>query len=393
MLSLFAGLAFGVCLAVLLYIYAGFPVILWLLTRRKPMVIPESLPDDKLPTVAFLVAAYNEEVVIETKLINCQKMDYPADKLKFVFVSDSNDSTNDILRRYASDQIQPHILTERVGKVRALCYSLPRCTGDLLVFSDANTYYHPDAVRKLVRHFQNPEIGVVTGDVRLTSSEERFGAGESLYYKYERGLQILESRYWSTVAVDGAMYALRREHFQAPSTRGVNDDMTTGLNVGLRGLRIIYDPEAVADEPATPSDEMEFERKVRIVAAGIQAALYREGVPSLRQWRLFWVFFSHKFIRWMAPLFLIGLLISNAICAALSGGIWTVLLAGEGLFYALAIIGWVVPGASALPFRIPYYFSMVNLGALLGIVRGLLKKQSPIWARTDRAPESRQMHS
>ncbi len=378
---------FALCVVVVVYVYAGFPALLWLITRGRPLVPPKPLPDADLPTVSLVIAAHNEELVIGKKIANCLMIDYPSDKLTSVFVSDSTDRTDEILRQNASKQIQVHILPTRVGKISALCKVIPHCAGSILVFSDANTYYRPDSIRKLVRFFQDPQVGVVTGDVRIEATEERFGAGEGLYYRYERGLQILESAFWSTVAVDGAMYALRHEHFRPPGVQTVGDDLVIGMNVALRGLRILYDPEAIADEPPTPSDHLEFNRKVRIVAYGIQACLFGEGIPSIRHWRLFWVFVSHKVLRWLVPLFLVLAILANLCTAVLVGNLWDVILAGQIIFYGLALIGWRFPAVTSYIFRIPYYFSMVNLAALFGIIRGLRKKQASTWQRTDRLAE------
>ena len=376
------------CGLIVFYIYAGFPILLWLITRRRTLAPPAPLPDTELPTVSMLVAAHNEESVIAKKIENCGSLDYPPEKLGCVFVSDSTDGTNDILRQHAGPLIQVHILPKRLGKLSAMCTVMPECKGSIIVFSDANTYYRPDSLRKLVRFFQDPEVGVVTGDVRILPSEEKFGLGEGLYYKYERALQVLESRFWATVAVDGAMYALRREHFDPPRVNTVGDDFVIGMKVGLKGLRILYDPEAIADEPPTPSDQMEFNRKVRIVAYGIQAWLHREGTPSVRQWRLFWVYFSHKLLRWVAPVFLLLALASSFGAAILSGPFWLAVFAVQALFYSLAAIGWRFTGAQSFIFRVPYYFSVMNLAAVFGIIRGLRRKQASMWQITERIREA-----
>lgn len=381
--GLWQAIFWGAC-AVLVYIYAGFPICLAALSRRRREVRPAELRDHELPTISFIVAAYNEELVIEKKVLNGLSLDYPPEKLTFVFVSDSNDGTNDILRRYESDRVHVHTLPQRSGKVRAIRTIIPACAGEILVFSDANTYYRRDSLRKLVRHFVDPQVGVTTGDVRILPSEEKFGAGEGFYYRYERALQVLESRYWSTVAIDGAMYAVRRKQFIEPPETGVNDDLAAGMNVALEGLRIIYDPEAIADEPPTPSDGMEFRRKVRIVAYGIQAFLNRQASPPVRHWRLFWVYMSHKVLRWLAPVFLVIALAASVAAAAAGGPFWAAVVALQIMFYGLALAAWRFHGAAGLIFRVPYYFSMVNLAALFGIVRGLRRGQPSVWARTER---------
>lgn len=389
LLSLLPILALAIfCLSALIviYIYAGFPVCLLLAARGGGTSAAAGPEDEQLPRVCLVVAAHNEELVIEEKIRNGLALDYPAEKLTFLYVSDSTDGTNGILLRNQSPRIGVVIRKQRLAKFPSLCQAVPDCDGEIVVLSDANTYYRPDSLRKLVRHFRDPRVGLVTGDVRLMPSGEKFGAGEGFYYRYERWLQVLESRFWSTVGVDGGMYALRREHFprQAPAF-GINDDLAVGMSVALRGLRLIYEPEAVADEPPTPSDEMEFQRKVRIVAFGIQAWLNNEGVPGLRQWRLWWVFVSHKLLRWLAPVFLLAAFVSS-LAAIFSGGpLWMAVFGGQLAFYLLALLGWKCRRLNGVMFRIPYYFSMVNLAALLGIARGIRGKASSLWTPTDRA--------
>jgi poly-beta-1,6-N-acetyl-D-glucosamine synthase len=372
------------CIALVAYIYVGFPLVLLVLTRGNRRPAPLELPEFELPRVSLVVAAYNEDPVIEQKLKNSLRIDYPTDRLQFVFVSDgSTDQTNEILRRYESKQVKVCILPKRKGKVLALHRAFQLCSGEILVFSDANTYYRPDAIRKLVRHFSDPRVGLVTGDVRILPSGCTFGEGEGLYYRYERKLQMLESALGSTVAIDGAMYALRRPLLRPASQGGVPDDLVTAMNVGVQGFRMLYDPEAIAEEDPTPSDGQEFQRKIRVVAQGIQAVITTQGVPEWRQLGLLWIYISHKVLRWLAPLFLIGAFASSAALAPFSN-FWELVAIAQALFYLLAIAAWRLPKLKGKLFRTPYYFSMVNLAALLGVIRGLRGAQQPIWVRTER---------
>lgn len=371
-------------LAAVLYIYFLFPSMLYVIQLVRKYRAPAiSAPDEALPAVSMVVAAYNEEEVIQEKLDNGLKIDYPPEKLQFVFVSDSTDGTNDILRRYESPRVRVIVLPERRGKVVALREALPACTGDILVFSDANTYYLPDSIRMLVRHFQNPDVGLVTGDVRILQSDQAFGEGEGLYYRYERWLQRMETSFWSTVAIDGAMYAVRRPLVRLAAHGLIADDLVTGMNVGCQGYRLIYDADAIAEENPTPTDSQEFKRKIRVVAYAIQSLFEGEGIPSLKQWRLLWVYLSHKALRWFVPVFLILALFSNGILA-LSSRTFTALISGQVLFYSLAFLNWRFPKLQSRVFRIPYYFTMVNTAALLGIWRGLRRKQQSVWNRTER---------
>jgi cellulose synthase/poly-beta-1,6-N-acetylglucosamine synthase-like glycosyltransferase len=374
------------CLSVfaVLYTYAGFPLCLLLLThgRRKSSAV--DMQDAELPTVSVLIAAHNEERVIAAKVANCLSLDYPQDKIEFVFISDgSTDATNAILSEAEGPQIQVKLLAGRNGKINALLAGFPICRGDVLAMSDANTFYHSDALRKMVRHFRDPKVGVVTGDVRLLPSKEAFGAGEGLYYRYERQLQLMESTFWSTVTVDGAMYVLRRPLLRPPSYKEVPDDFVIGMNVVLQGYRMIYDPEAVAEEDPTPTNAQEFKRKVRIVAHGIQSFLAGEGVPSPRQFRVAWLYASHKLLRWTSAVFVLAAFLS-ALVLALVFPNWAWLLWLQIAFYLLALAGWKLSLARGPLFRVPYYFGMVHLAALVGLIRGLRKGERPVGIKTDR---------
>jgi poly-beta-1,6-N-acetyl-D-glucosamine synthase len=377
------GIAFFICLATLVYVYAGFPLILLLITRRRERQLPQELPDSELPHVVMIVAAYNEETVIEQKIRNGLAIDYPPDKLRFIFVSDSTDSTNEILLRYESARISVKLLPDRRGKVHALDAAFALSDEEMLVLSDANTYYRADSIRKLMRHFSDPEVGLVTGDVRILPTDETFGQGEGLYYKYERTLQRLETAFWSTVAIDGAMYALRRNLLRPPSSGLVADDLVTSMNVGCQGFRMLYDPDAIAEENPTPNSGIEYRRKVRVVAYAVQSLMAGEGVPPLTEAKLLWTYISHKVLRWLAPVFLTGMLVSAGISAFMSA-FWAAVLALQGLFYLLAFVGWKFPSFDAKVFRVPYYFTMVNYAALVGLIRGLLRRQQPVWMRTER---------
>lgn len=372
------------CTAVVVYVYAIFPALLYLFTIGRRYRAPQEYRDDELPTVSVVIAAYNEESVIEEKVRNCLAIDYPRDKIEFFFVSDSTDRTNEILLRHQSDRVIVKILAERRGKLAALNAVFPLCRRDVLAFSDANTMCRPDSIRKLVRHFRDPEVGAVTGDVRLMPSKEKFGQGEGLYYRYERRIQLLETDLWATVGIDGGMYALRRKLLLASNNPLVADDFVTGMNVGRQGFRILYDPEAIADEDPTPSDGMEFRRKIRVVAYAFQSFMEGEGLPRWSQLRFMWVYVSHKLLRWWVPFFLAGALIGGLMVCG-SGPLGLAALAVQAAFYLLALLGWKSPGLDAKLVRVPYYFTMVNLAAGLGVLRGLRRKQPRVWARTDRS--------
>ncbi|MDH3604875.1 MAG: glycosyltransferase, partial [Candidatus Tectomicrobia bacterium] len=183
---------FWLSLALIVYVYMGYPLVLLAAARFARLTRHD---ETYLPTVSLVIAAYNEEKVLREKLENSLALDYPEDKLEIVVASDgSTDLTNEIAASYASRGVRLHHVSPRGGKTRALNRVVPRTHGDILVLSDANTMYQPDAIRKLVRHFADPRVGAVSGDVRLVDAAETHAHSEGLYYRYERWLQRMESR-------------------------------------------------------------------------------------------------------------------------------------------------------------------------------------------------------
>jgi cellulose synthase/poly-beta-1,6-N-acetylglucosamine synthase-like glycosyltransferase len=264
-----------------------------------------------------------------------------------------------------------------------------------VVFSDANTMYALDAIRRLVRHFADPSIGAVTGDVRLIDNTAGFGESEGLYYKYERHIQLMESRVNSVIGVDGAMYAIRRELFQSPSNNIILDDFVISMSVAHRGFRVIYEPEAIATEVATPNIKQEYRRKVRMIAGGFQALKQREGLPRWNQFTLWFEYVSHKLLRWLAPFFLIGLFISNLLLFLKPLLLYKAGLSAQIIFYILAILGWLkIPILSGkwrkvsnnVIFAVPSYFCILNAAAFVGFLKGMLNKQQVTWRKADRKP-------
>ncbi len=375
-------LIFWTSVGVILYVYAGYPLILSALALRAK---PTGSDENYLPSVSLLIAAYNEEKVLREKLENSLALDYPSDRLEIVVASDgSTDATNAVVEAYADRGVILHKIVPRGGKTRALNTVVPKTRGEILVLSDANTMYRPNALRKLVRHFADPAVGAVSGDVRLVDAAESHAHSEGLYYRYERWLQGLESKVGSIIGADGGMYAVVRSHFRPPPDGIVLDDFVISMTVARLGFRVLYEPEAIAIEQGTLSGREEFYRKVRIIAGGIQALKLRLGIPSLRQPVLVLGYLSHKLLRWLVPCLLLLTLLSSA---ALAGESFYVLaFSAQLLFYGTALIyGFNIFGCRKLRLSgIPYYFSLVNGAALVGIWKGLTGTQRVTWQRTTR---------
>ncbi len=365
-------LIFWLAAGLIVYVYAGYPLLLAILVRRRRRT---RLDEATTPTVSLVIAAHDEETVLREKLDNSLALDYPSDRLQIVVASDgSDDRTNRIAADYAARGVVLFDIRPRGGKTRALNLAIPRTSGEILVLSDANTMYRRDAIRRLVRHFADPSVGAVSGDVRLVDAADAYAASEGLYYRYERWIQSLESRFGSIVGADGAMYALRRRAWSRIPDTVVVDDFVISMNVARAGLRVLYDPEAVATEQGTASSREEFARKTRIVAGGLQALLANQGVPGWRTPGLLWSYVSHKLLRWLMPLMLLVLAVASAALAP-AGAIFAVALGAQIAFY----------GAAAFRLStVPYYFCLVNGAALTGICRALRRTQAVTWQRTTR---------
>ncbi len=375
-----AKLAWILSLTVLLYVYFGYPLVLALLGKICPR--PVKRDEEYMPEVALLICAYNEEEVIEDKIRNCFELDYPTEKIKFIIASDgSEDGTREIVNRYTGDGVIFYDYPERQGKIGAILATVPKIRSDIILFSDANTMYAPDAVRKLMRNFADPTVGGVSADVVLTNDETTYGEPESLYYRYERWIQEAESRIGSIIGADGGMYAIRRELFAAPSSNIILDDFVISMNVALQGFRLVYEGESRGYEKNVNSCYIEFLKKSRVVAGAVQAIKQGEGVPGPGKGLLFFCYISHKFLRWHVPLFLIVLfLLTGYIYWVTATMFMGLVLAGQLLFYFLALLGGIIPGRVKLPILyVPFYFCLVNGAALYGLYKGWFNRQPTKW--------------
>jgi cellulose synthase/poly-beta-1,6-N-acetylglucosamine synthase-like glycosyltransferase len=365
------------------YVYAGYPLVLALIARWRRQT---GRDERHQPTVSLVIAAHDEEDVLREKLDNSLALDYPRERLQIVVASDgSNDATNAIAAEYAGRDVVLRDIRPRGGKTRALNLAIPSTTGEILILSDANTMYRADAVRRLVRHFADPAVGAVSGDVRVVDSAGAYAASEGLYYRYERSLQRLESRLGSIIGADGGMYALRRSAYAPIPNSVVVDDFVISMNVACGGLRVIYDADAVAIERGTSTSGEEFSRKVRIVAGGFQALLSGQGVPSPKDPWLLWSYVSHKLLRWLMPLVLIAVFTSAAMLMR-DHAIYLAAFAAQSVFYAAALLRWAdVPAMTRVPgAAVPYYFCLVNAAALAGLWRATTRTQAATWQRTTR---------
>jgi cellulose synthase/poly-beta-1,6-N-acetylglucosamine synthase-like glycosyltransferase len=375
-----AELALAVSLGAVLYVYLGYPLLLFLAARLAPA--QHRADENILPRVTILISAFNEREVIKEKIENSLSLDYPRDLLEIAVISDaSDDGTDDIVRGFAARGVKLLRQEARLGKSVGLNLGVAMTTGEIILFSDANAIYSPDAVRKLVRHFVDPQVGYAVGNARYRESSDQKASAQSegLYWKLETWLKAKESIWGSVVGGDGAIYAIRRELYTPLLPTDINDFLNP-LQIIVQGYRGIYEPAAVCFEDAGESFEKEFQRKVRIISRSLNAV--RRAPRATLPWtqpRHWFSLVSHKILRWLVPVWLIVALVSNL--ALYRKSFFLALAAIQLVSYFLALMGFVFrrrPGLIKI-LRIPYYFCLINLASLIGIFKFLSGSLSPTW--------------
>lgn len=364
-----AKIVFWVSLGVVLYVYLGYPCILFLIGIFKKSYADKKISsnNDFLPNVSLLIVAYNEEKNIENKLKNSLALDYPKNKLEIIIISDaSTDNTEKIVKSYEGKGIKLFAIKERGGKTSALNSVFPEIKTDIIIFSDANSVYDRNAIKKLTSRFEDKNVGCVCGNLKLTNVDETgVSKGEGLYWKYENVIKKLESQQGSLLMGAGTIYAIRRELYQSVDI-DLADDFTMPLSILAKGYKVIYEEDAIAYEKTYTILKEEFNRKRRIAARDSLAytrIFYK--LPVFVLWQLT----SHKFLRWLISYFLFLIFIANIFL--LSSVFYSVIFVLQIVFYFLAF----------LKLRIPYYFCAVNMAASLGVWDMFIGKRYITWEK------------
>jgi len=337
----------------------------------------------------LLIAAHNEALDIEARILNALALDYPAGKLDIVIASDgSTDGTNEIVRRYENRGVQLFAYEKNRGKATVLNESVPRLRGSVILLSDANTNMAPDVARRLASWFTESEVGVVCG--RLVLTDPRTGRNvDGLYWQYETFLKKCESRLGALLGSNGAIYAIRKDLFSTVRPGTLIDDFVIPLEAKREsGCRIVYDTAAIATEETAPTIRAEFRRRVRIGAGGFQSiGMLWPLLSPVNGWVAL-TFFCHKILRWLCPFLLVAMLITTGLL--ISEPLFASLFAAQVAFYALSFIGHWLPAQPRFLryFRLPTMFTSMNLALFCGFVRWLRGGHTGVWTRTDRAVEA-----
>ncbi len=389
-LQLLVASMFWISFALVAYPYVIYPLVIWLAARLFGRDHAETDPNPhELPKVSLLIAAHNEEDVIEARLQNALALDYPPGRLEIVVGSDgSDDATNEMVRGYADRGVRLLDYRQRRGKSAVLNSSVPRLTGDIIVFSDANTFYDTQAIRRLVQRFENPKVGAVCG--RLVLTDPATGQNvDSLYWRYETFLKRCESRLGTLLGANGAIYALPKKHYVPIPDNTIIDDFVIPLLAKLHhNFRVDYEPTALAFEETPPTIQAEFRRRSRIGAGGYQSlSLLWRLLSTQYGWTAF-CFLSHKILRWLAPFCLVGMMLANL--ALVEYPTYRMLLFLQLSFYGLSVLGSLTRGRS-VPLRlirVSTMFCSMNAALMVGFLNWMRSPQKGTWQRTSRQSNS-----
>jgi cellulose synthase/poly-beta-1,6-N-acetylglucosamine synthase-like glycosyltransferase len=383
---------FWISLFIIFYTYVGYGIVLFFLVKlkrvfRKPINIDEV---HFTPTLTLVVAAYNEEWIIEEKIQNTLSLDYPKDKFNIIFVTDgSTDQTASIISKYP--QIKLMHKDGRSGKIAAVHRAMHEVHTEIVVFTDANTFLNKEALLKISRHYADTKVGAVSGEKRVHIEEASDAtAGEGFYWKYESKLKKWDYELYSVVGAAGELFSVRTALYVPVESDTLLDDFMISMKIAMKGYKIAYDPDAYAVEASSENLKEEYKRKVRIAAGGIQS--------TIRTAKLFNPFFmpllgfqyvSHRVLRWtITPFLMIFVFFLNVyIVTQTENMLYHFIGMAQLAFYLLALLGWLLERRQVRVkiLFIPYYFCFMNYCMLAGMFRYFFtQKATVLWDKAKR---------
>lgn len=383
---------FWLSLFIVFYTFLGYGIVLYILVLIRRAFKGKRLApglDQEFPTLTLVIAAYNEESIIEEKIANTLQLSYPAGKLSVIFVTDgSSDRTPELVAKYP--EIKLMHTPVRSGKILAMHRAMDEVNSEVVVFTDANTFLNKDALLLIARHYADPKVGAVSGEKRVMQDAlSDATAGEGFYWKYESTLKKWDSELYSVVGAAGELFSVRRSLYRSVEPDTIVDDFMISMRIAEQGYRIVYEPEAYASELSSENIKEELKRKVRIAAGGMQSILRLQRLLNpFHDPLLTFQYISHRVLRWtVTPFLMILALVLNILIVMQSGGvIYQILLAGQVVFYGLALAGWVLETQKikVKALFVPYYFCMMNYAVMAGIRRYFKGSQSAAWEKAKR---------
>ncbi|PSL30188.1 glycosyltransferase family 2 protein [Dyadobacter jiangsuensis] len=383
---------FWLSLFIVFYTFLGYGIVLYILVLIRRAFKGKRLApglDQEFPTLTLVIAAYNEESIIEEKIANTLQLSYPAGKLSVIFVTDgSSDRTPELVAKYP--EIKLMHTPVRSGKILAMHRAMDEVNSEVVVFTDANTFLNKEALLLIARHYADLKVGAVSGEKRVMQDAlSDATAGEGFYWKYESTLKKWDSELYSVVGAAGELFSVRRSLYRSVEPDTIVDDFMISMRIAEQGYRIVYEPEAYASELSSENIKEELKRKVRIAAGGMQSILRLQRLLNpFHDPLLTFQYISHRVLRWtVTPFLMILALVLNILIVMQSGGvIYQILLAGQVVFYGLALAGWVLETQKikVKALFVPYYFCMMNYAVMAGIRRYFKGSQSAAWEKAKR---------
>jgi cellulose synthase/poly-beta-1,6-N-acetylglucosamine synthase-like glycosyltransferase len=374
-----ATITFWASAAALLYAYAGYPVLVWLVSRLRPRAV---LRGSAEPSVSVVITAYNEERDLRAKLENTLALDYPADKLEIIVASDcSSDRTDYIAREFAQRGVRLHRQAERLGKTAAQNAAVAIARGEVILFSDATTLYQRDVLRAMTPNFADASVGCVAGRlVYVDTTGSAVGSGAKSYWGYETFLKTHESRACSLIGASGCLYAVRRAAY-VPLYNEACSDFIIATKMVEQGLRAVYEPAAVCMEETNRQAAKEFRMRVRVIAQTYtdlwrhRALLnpFRGGFYSIE-------LLSHKVMRYLVPVFL-AVTLASSLALAGRAPFYTLAAVAQVAFYAAAAFGWLLgrAGVRSRLLALPAYFVLSNAAAVVAFYKFIRGERYARW--------------
>lgn len=374
--------------AFLFYTYVGYPLLLFVLSLLPSRRRPGSAPSEEWPEVSITVPMYNEEDQAADLLESLLALDYPAEKRQILVVSDaSTDGTDAIVEGYATEGVELLRQSRRGGKTAAENAAVEHLRGSIVVNTDASTRIRPEALKRLVAAFSDPEVGLASGrDVSVSGADADLNVGEAGYVGYEMWIRDLETRATGIVGASGCCYAIRSELHRIPTPDPLSRDFAAALKCREHGYRAVSVSDAVCLVPRTSSLRKEFRRKVRTITRGVETLYEKRALLNPFRHGLFaWKLISHKVCRWALP-WVVGMgLIGLAVLAPdRSWAAALVLFSVVGI--VLGTVGWALGDGRRLPvlLKLPGFVLMGNVAAMHAVVRAISGDKDPIWEPTRR---------
>jgi cellulose synthase/poly-beta-1,6-N-acetylglucosamine synthase-like glycosyltransferase len=380
-------ITFWLLIFFIFYSYIGYPILLFIITKFN-LNKKINRQNNYQPTVTLFVTAFNEEDYVDMKVENSFNMDYPKDKLQFIWVTDGSiDNTNTLLKKY--ENVKVYYTPERNGKINAMNRGMQFIDTDIVIFSDANTLLSKDTVKEMVKLFEDEKTGCIAGEKRIELSDKdtAAAAGEGFYWKYESWIKQMDAQVGSCVGAAGELFAIRKSLFFNVPDDTILDDFIISLTIAMQGYKIDYTPKAYAVEKASANIAEEMKRKIRIAAGSIQAVVRLKPLLNIfNSGFLSFQYISHKIMRWIITPLALLLIIPLNIYLAYSNTFYFFVLLVQAVFYLFVITGWILKDKQikAGIIFVPYYFFLANLAMWIGFFRYVKGTQSVKWERAKR---------